>query len=126
MGQPHDYAKVAFDLIDDLDRLTEIDGVMSRVSATLAGFGYASFLITGVPEPPQRLEPYILLNEWPKGLDRALHSIKLLRRRSSGSLVSPHGESFRVVASAFRCGTLAARRPRSWRLLENLASIKVF
>jgi len=34
MGQPHDYAKVAFDLIDDLDRLTEIDGVMSRVSAT--------------------------------------------------------------------------------------------
>jgi len=67
MGQPHDYAKVAFDLIDDLDRLTEIDGVMSRVSATLAGFGYTSFLITGVPEPPQRLEPYILLNEWPKG-----------------------------------------------------------
>ena len=67
MGQPHDYAKVAFDLIDDLDRLTEIDGVMSRVSATLAGFGYTSFLITGVPEPPQRLEPYILLNEWRKG-----------------------------------------------------------
>src|SRR5215472_8385622 len=67
MGQPHDYAKVAFDLIDDLDRLTEIDGVMSHVSATLAGFGYTSFLITGVPEPPQRLEPYILLNEWRKG-----------------------------------------------------------
>jgi D-mannonate dehydratase len=67
MGRVHDYAKVAFDLIDDLDHLTEVDKVMSRVSATLADFGYTSFLITGVPEPPQRLEPYILLNGWPKG-----------------------------------------------------------
>ncbi len=62
MDQTHDYVKVAFDLIDDLDRLTEIDKVMSRVSTKLAEFGYTSFLITGVPEPPQRLEPYILLN----------------------------------------------------------------
>ena len=64
MGQAHDYAKVAFDLIDDLDRLTVVDRVMDRVSATLSD---TSFLITGVPEPPQRLEPYILLNGWPKG-----------------------------------------------------------
>jgi hypothetical protein len=67
MDQVHDYVKVAFDLIDDLDRLTEVEKVMSRVSTTLAEFGYTSFLITGVPEPPQRLEPYILLNGWPKG-----------------------------------------------------------
>jgi hypothetical protein len=40
---------------------------MTRVAATLAEFGYTSFLITGVPEPPQKLEPYILLNGWPKG-----------------------------------------------------------
>lgn len=64
---PGSRLKVAFDLIDDLDRLTEVDSVMHRVSATLADFGYTSFLITGVPEPPQRLEPYILLNGWPKG-----------------------------------------------------------
>ncbi len=43
MGQAHDYAKLAFDLIDDLDHLTEVDGVMSRVSATLTEFGYTSF-----------------------------------------------------------------------------------
>lgn len=67
MGQAHDYAKVAFELIDDLDRLTDVNRVMGRVSTTLADFGYTSFLITGVPEPPQRLEPYILLNGWPKG-----------------------------------------------------------
>ena len=67
MSRAHDYVTVAFDLIDDLDRLTEVDSVMNRVSTTLADFGYTSFLITGVPEPPQRLEPYILLNGWPKG-----------------------------------------------------------
>ena len=59
--------KVAFDLIDDLDGLTNVGKVMARLSSTLAEFGYTSFLITGVPEPPQKLEPYILLNGWPKG-----------------------------------------------------------
>ena len=66
MGQAHDYVKVAFDLIDDLDRLTAVDSVMSRVSTTLADFGYTSFLITGVPEPPQRLEPYIFSTVGPR------------------------------------------------------------
>lgn len=61
------YTKVALDLIDELDSLVAVDQVMSRFSVTLADFGYTSFLITGVPEPPQRLEPYILLNGWPRG-----------------------------------------------------------
>jgi len=43
MGQAHDYVKVAFDPIDDLDRLTAVDSVMSRVSTTLADLGYTSF-----------------------------------------------------------------------------------
>jgi LuxR family transcriptional regulator, quorum-sensing system regulator BjaR1 len=66
MAQSLDYSKVAFDLIDDLDGLTNV-GKVTRVAATLAEFGYTSFLITGVPEPPQKLEPYILLNGWPRG-----------------------------------------------------------
>jgi len=67
MGQSLDYSKVAFDLIDDLDGLTTVGKVMTRLGTTLAEFGYTSFLITGVPEPPQKLEPYILLNGWPRG-----------------------------------------------------------
>jgi hypothetical protein len=74
MGRAHDYVKVAFDLIDDLDRLTEVDSVMNRVSTTLADFGYTSFLT-------QRLA---------QGLDRALHPIELLRGRSGSGVVSPH------------------------------------
>lgn len=59
-----DYARMAFDLVDDFDRLTSVNEVMDRLSGVLNEFGYTSFLITGVPEPPMRLEPYILLNGW--------------------------------------------------------------
>lgn len=62
-----DYARVAFDLIDEFDRMTTADEIMARLSAALSGFGYTAFLITGVPEPPQRVEPYFLLNGWPDG-----------------------------------------------------------
>jgi LuxR family transcriptional regulator, quorum-sensing system regulator BjaR1 len=61
-----DYARVAFDLIDEFDRLRTADQVMDRLSKVLSNFGYTAFLITGVPEPPQRVEPYFLLNGWPE------------------------------------------------------------
>jgi LuxR family transcriptional regulator, quorum-sensing system regulator BjaR1 len=61
------YAQLAFELIDGLDSLDSVEQVMGHFSAFLATFGYTSFLITGVPEPPQPLEPYILLNGWPGG-----------------------------------------------------------
>jgi LuxR family quorum sensing-dependent transcriptional regulator len=67
MGTAVDHARVAFDLIDEFDRLRTADQVMGRLSGALADFGYTAFLITGVPEPPQRLEPYMLLNGWPEG-----------------------------------------------------------
>jgi LuxR family quorum sensing-dependent transcriptional regulator len=62
-----DHAGLAFDLIDDFDQLQTADQVMDRLSSAFADFGYTAFLITGVPEPPQRLEPYMLLNGWPQG-----------------------------------------------------------
>src|SRR5262245_59639641 len=65
-----DYAHLAFDLIDEFDRLATADQVMQRMSAVLAQFGYTAFVITGVPEPPQRIEPFILLNGWPEGFTK--------------------------------------------------------
>jgi LuxR family transcriptional regulator, quorum-sensing system regulator BjaR1 len=67
MAAATDYAKLAFDLIDDFDRLDSPEQVLTRFSTALSAFGYSAFLVTGVPEPPQRLEPYILLNGWPRG-----------------------------------------------------------
>lgn len=66
-GTMVDYARVAFDLIDDFENLTTTDQVMERLGAALSGFGYTAFLITGVPTPPMRVEPYFLLNGWPEG-----------------------------------------------------------
>jgi LuxR family quorum sensing-dependent transcriptional regulator len=62
-----DYARTAFDLIDEFDRLTTTEQVMARLSAAFSNFGYTAFLITGVPEPPLRVESYFLLNGWPQG-----------------------------------------------------------
>jgi len=68
-----DYARVAFDLIDDFDRATTPDQIMCRLGAALSGFGYNAFLITGVPEPPLNVEAYFLLNGWPAGFGAEYH-----------------------------------------------------
>jgi LuxR family quorum sensing-dependent transcriptional regulator len=62
-----DYGRMAFDLIDDFEHLQTTGEVMSRMEGTLSGFGYNAFLVTGMPEPPQRVEPHFLLNGWPDG-----------------------------------------------------------
>jgi LuxR family transcriptional regulator, quorum-sensing system regulator BjaR1 len=61
-----DYARSAFELIDEFDGMRTTGQVMSRLGSALSSFGYTAFLITGVPEPPARIEPYVLLNGWPK------------------------------------------------------------
>jgi hypothetical protein len=43
MGQSLDYSKVAFDLIDDLDGLTTVGKVMTRLGTTLVEFGTRLF-----------------------------------------------------------------------------------
>lgn len=60
-----DPARSAFDLLDDFDHLTTREDVTDRLAATFASFGFSTFLIAGVPEPPYRLEPHIILNGWP-------------------------------------------------------------
>jgi LuxR family quorum sensing-dependent transcriptional regulator len=67
-----DYARAAFDLIDDFDRTRTPEEVVERLASALSAFGYSAILITGVPEPPQRVEPYFLMNGWPRGWSRHL------------------------------------------------------
>jgi LuxR family quorum sensing-dependent transcriptional regulator len=66
---PHsiDHARSAFDLLDDFDRLETLEAVGDRLGAAFKTFGYSSFVITGTPEPPARVEPFILVNGWPAG-----------------------------------------------------------
>lgn len=62
-----DHAGSAFDLLENLEHLTTREDVSGCLSATFEQFGYSTFLITGVPEPPTRVEPYFILNGWPAG-----------------------------------------------------------
>jgi LuxR family transcriptional regulator, quorum-sensing system regulator BjaR1 len=62
-----DYAHAAFDLIDDFEQTRTPEEVVERLSSALSVFGYSTILIVGVPEPPQRVEPYFLMNGWPRG-----------------------------------------------------------
>jgi LuxR family quorum sensing-dependent transcriptional regulator len=62
-----DYARSAFDLIDELERVTTTEQIGERLGSALSSLGYSAFLITGVPEPPARVEPHFVLNRWPAG-----------------------------------------------------------
>lgn len=64
-GTSVDYVRLAFDLIDEFGPLVSADRVMDRMAAVLARFGYTAFLVTGLPEPPEPLEPHFLLNRFP-------------------------------------------------------------
>lgn len=57
-------AGIAFDFIDRLRGLTCPEEVVATFSEALRGFGFHSFLITGLPLPGRKIEPYVLLNGW--------------------------------------------------------------
>src|SRR5215470_12982392 len=61
-----DYARAAFDLIDDFEHTRTPEEVVEQLASSLSTFGFSTILITGVPEPPQRVEPYFLMNGWPR------------------------------------------------------------
>jgi LuxR family quorum sensing-dependent transcriptional regulator len=61
-----DYARAAFDLIDDFEHTRTPEQVVEQLASSLSVFGFSTILITGVPEPPQRVEPYFLMNGWPR------------------------------------------------------------
>jgi len=62
-----DYARAAFDLIDGFEHTKTPEEVVQQLASSLSAFGFSTILITGVPEPPQRVEPYFLMNGWPRG-----------------------------------------------------------
>jgi LuxR family quorum sensing-dependent transcriptional regulator len=61
------YPQRMFDACSEFEAIDSPQGVADRLAKILSSFGYSAFLITSVPEPPLRLEPYILFNGWPQG-----------------------------------------------------------
>lgn len=62
-----EYAKRMLDAVSEFEHIGTVSGVTDRLGRVLSSFGFTAFLVTGVPEPPLRLEEYILMNGWPTG-----------------------------------------------------------
>ena len=59
-------ANTMFDFIVALDRITSEEQAFAELRKVADVFGLGSFAISGIPEPHERLEPYVLLNGWPE------------------------------------------------------------
>ena len=64
-----DYSQVAFDLIDELERLRTADQVISRMSSSLAQFGFSGFLVSTTPDPRAAHQRQTFLDGWPNGFN---------------------------------------------------------
>lgn len=66
-------ARIAFDLIDEFDRMTEPAQVFERMASVLTGFGFSSFLLGFAPENANDVRQLLWLNGWPLGWTEHYH-----------------------------------------------------
>jgi LuxR family quorum sensing-dependent transcriptional regulator len=64
MEQPSCH-KDAFDIIDKLDRLMDVDAVIDAMYRAISRYGFETLLFTGLPNPEQRFDNVILGVRWP-------------------------------------------------------------
>jgi LuxR family quorum sensing-dependent transcriptional regulator len=58
-------ANTMFDFVEALENIASEDGVFEQLNKVTAFFGFKSFAISGIPEPHELIDPYILMNGWP-------------------------------------------------------------
>lgn len=69
----------AFQAISDFEDLGSAESIVARLAGYLCRYGFSSFLVTGLPAQCERLEPHILLNNWPAGWYRRYTEANLYR-----------------------------------------------
>ena len=60
-------SRAAFDFVDDIERMSDRHQVMDRFTRELSQHGFHAWLITGLPNPGNRIDPLMMLNGWPAG-----------------------------------------------------------
>ena len=58
-------ASIAFDFVEGLDSLSEVDEILAALKDAAEQLGFASFIVTGLPLPKRPLKPLVLLKSWP-------------------------------------------------------------
>ena len=59
-------ANTMFDFIGALETITSEEQAFAELRKVADSFGFNSFAISGIPEPHERIDPYVLLNGWPE------------------------------------------------------------
>ncbi|MCE1235423.1 MAG: LuxR family transcriptional regulator [Hyphomicrobiales bacterium] len=54
----------ALDFIEGIAVAANVDAMLDSLRRVVGGFGFDSFLLTGVPDPGRRIDGYILLSGW--------------------------------------------------------------
>lgn len=57
----------AYSVIERVERAQTATVVLNEVARAARHFGLEHFIIAGVPAPGKRLEPYVLMHNWPRG-----------------------------------------------------------
>lgn len=62
---------IAFDAIADLNGAAGLEEILAILRRVGDSFGYENFCIAGIPQPGEKLDPYLMLSGWPaEWLDR--------------------------------------------------------
>lgn len=87
----------AFERIEMIDRAADVEAVAKIISNAGNHFGLGKVIMSGVPEPNRKLDPYLILTTWPEGWYRRydehnyLHSDPVIvKLRSSTMPVAWH------------------------------------
>ncbi len=72
-------SRAAFDFVDDIERMSDRGLVMARFSRELSRHGLHAWLITGLPNPGNRIDPLMMLNGWPAGWTELYTKLNLVQ-----------------------------------------------
>jgi Autoinducer binding domain len=90
-------SRAAFDFVDAIERVTDPGTVIELFDGELKRYGFHAWLITGLPNHGERIDPLMMLNGWPKGWTETYTRLNLVQNDP-------------VVAHCFRGALRMARR----------------
>lgn len=72
-------SRAAFDFVDAIERVTDPGTVIELFDGELKRYGFHVWLITGLPNHGERIDPLMMLNGWPKGWTETYTRLNLVQ-----------------------------------------------
>lgn len=72
-------SRAAFDFVDAIERVTDPGTVIELFDGELKRYGFHAWLITGLPNHGERIDPLMMLNGWPKGWTETYTRLNLVQ-----------------------------------------------